>query len=167
MGQEGSQAAVSAKPLESASLDGLYEQDFVVWCEQTARLLRASQFAEIDIENLIEEVEAMAGSQRREVDSRLRVLMLHLLKWDKKPEKRSRSWLSTMDTQRTELEGVLEQSPSLRRTLPEAITKMYPAAVRGVSLETGLPRGAFSSECPYTLEQILDYDFPPHQDVKV
>ena len=90
---------MSAKPLESATLDGLYDQDFTVWCDETARLLRAGRFAGVDIENLIEEVEAMAGSQRREVDSRLRVLLLHLLKWDRQPKKRSTSWISTIDTQ--------------------------------------------------------------------
>jgi len=152
---------MSAKPLESATLDGLYDQDFTVWCDETARLLRAGRFAGVDIENLIEEVEAMAGSQRREVDSRLRVLLLHLLKWDRQPKKRSTSWISTIDTQRDELEGVLEQSPSLRRTLQVAVTKMYPAAVRRASRETGLAKSAFPPECPYSLDQILDHDFPP------
>jgi len=152
---------MSAKPLESATLNGLYDQDFVFWCEETARLLRAGQLGEIDVENLIEEVEAMAGSQRHEVRSRLRVLIGHLLKWDKEPEKRSRSWLSTITTQRTEIEDLFEQSPSLRRSLPESVAKAYPTAVRDVTVETGLAKSDFPSECPYSLDQIMDHDFPP------
>jgi len=155
---------MSAKALKPATLGGLYDQDFALWCDETVRLLRAGQLGEIDVENLIEEVEAMAGSQRREVDSRLRMLLLHLLKWDRQSKKRSTSWVSTIDTQRSDLEGVLKQSPSLRRTVPEAIINMYPAAVRGASIETGLPKSAFPAECPYTPEQILDHDFLPGQD---
>lgn len=154
---------MSAKPLKSATLDGLYDQDFTAWCDETARLLRAGRFTDVDVQNLIEEVEAMAGNQRREVSSRLRVLIVHLLKWDKQPGKRSTSWISTLATQRDDLEDVLEQSPSLRRTLQDAVTKMYPRAVRLASIQTGLPKNVFPPECPYSLDQILDYDFPPRQ----
>ncbi len=154
-------SAVAAKPAKSAVLDGLYDRDFALWCDETARLILTGDLTEIDIEHLAEEIQDMGASQRHEVSSRLRVLLIHLLKWDQQPEMRGPSWLSTIDTQRAELDDVFDRSPSLRRTLAESVAKIYPAAVRGASLQTGLPRNAFPAKCPYTLEQILDPDFPP------
>ena len=152
---------MAAKPAKSAVLDGLYDRDFALWCDKTARLLRDGRLAQLDVPNLIEEVEAMAGRDRREIRSRLRVLLIHLLKWDRQPDKRTPSWLSTLNTQRAEIEDILDQSPSLRGTLGESVAKAFPSAVRGASLQTGLPRNAFPAKCPYTLEQILDPEFPP------
>jgi len=139
----------------------LYDQDFVAWAFQTARLLRAGRLEEIDAESLAEEVEAMAGRDQREVVSRLKTLLLHLLKWRYQAGKRSRSWQKTIDAQRVELEDVFEQSPSLRATLPEALAKAYPRAVRTAGIETGLPAGIFPAKCPFSREQILSSEFLP------
>ena len=138
-----------------------YEEDFVEWAEESARLLRSGRFGEIDVEHLVEEVEAMANRDRREVKSRLRVLLLHLLKWRWQPEKQSRSWRLTILHQRGELEDVLEQSPSLRRTVPEATARAYRSAVERARIQTGLPEDSFPAECPFSAEQILDPDFLP------
>jgi len=155
---------MAAKALKPATLDGLYDQDFTVWCDETARLLRAGRLSDIDMENLIEEMEAMAGNQRREVRSRLTVLILHLLKWDKQSGKRNRSWLSTILTQRRELRILFEQSPSLRRTAAESVGKAYADAMKDAARETGLPASTFASERRYPVDQILDDDFWPGQD---
>jgi len=154
-------SALSAKPLESATLDGLYDRDFVFWCEETARLLRARRLSEIDIENTAEEIESMARGDKRQMRSRLRVLILHLLKWERQPDKRKLGWEKTMATQRREIEDLLEESPSLRPTLGELIAKVYRTAVEQAAEETRLPASAFPPECPYTPEQIMDRSFLP------
>jgi hypothetical protein len=87
---------MSSKPLISPCRN-LYEEDFVAWTEQTARLLRSGRLAELDVDNLTEEVEDMGKSRRQELHSRLTVLIWHLLKWRHQPEKRSVSWDLTID----------------------------------------------------------------------
>jgi len=152
---------MSAKPLESTTLIGLYDEDFLAWCEETGRLLRARRFAQVDVENLIEEVEAMAGSQRRELESRLTVLLLHLLKWERQPGKRKLGWENTIVAQRRELRRLFQQSPSLRPALAKAIIAVYSDAVEDATRESRLPVSAFPPECPYTPEQIMDRNFLP------
>jgi len=138
-----------------------YAEDFLAWSEHTVRLLRARRFEEVDLENLIEEIESMGKSQQRELDSRLRVLLRHLLKWKYQPERRSTSWALTLDNQRFELDRLLRQSPSLRPVLTHSLADVYPAAVRTAALETRLPRDTFPARCPFTARQILDPDFLP------
>ncbi len=139
----------------------LYDQDFVVWASETARLLREGRFEEIDVQNLAEEVEAMANRDRRELVSRLSVLIQHLLKWQRQPGRRSRSWQSTIATQRAELEHLFRQSPSLRRDVPESVREAYAPAVKLASIETGLAARGFPAECPFSAAQILDDEFLP------
>ncbi len=151
---------MGTKALKPA-VSNLYDEDFAVWTEQTASLLRAGRFDQIDVEHLAEEVEDMGKSQRHEVQSRLRVLLVHLLKWKYQPQKRSPSWRSTVVTQREELNDVFADSPSLRRSLPNAVARIYAASVELAGIETGLPQGAFPSECPFSVEQVLDHKFLP------
>lgn len=139
----------------------LYEEDFLAWTQETVRLLRGHRFSELDLENLIEEVESMAGSQWREMHSRLTVMIQHLLKWKFQPAKRSRSWRSTLVTQRIELKRLLRQSPSLKSGLRESVAEVYPDAIRTASAETNLPAQTFPARCPFTAEQILDPDYLP------
>ena len=97
----------------------LYEQDFYLWIETTAKQLKAGKFAEVDLDNLIEEIESMGRSEKRELKSRLIVLLMHLLKWQYQPEKRSESWRSTITEQRISIEALLEDSPSLQPLIAE------------------------------------------------
>ena len=138
-----------------------YEEDFVAWAAQTALLLRERRFDEIDMESLAEEVDAMAGRDRREVLSRLTVLLVHLLKWKHQPDKRSRSWQSTIATQRAELDDLFEDSPSLKRGLAAAVSRAYPRAADLAAIETGLSADTFPPKCPFTLKQILDPAYQP------
>jgi hypothetical protein len=151
---------MSTKPLALPNTQ-LYEQDFAAWATETARLLREGRFREVDIENVAEEIESMAGNQRRELLSRLTVLVHHLLKWTHQPEKRSGSWRSTIATQRAELLRLLKQSPSLRPAVPDAVREVYPDAVEEASAETGLADEAFPQRCPFSASQILDRKFLP------
>jgi len=139
----------------------LYEEDFVEWADETSRLLRSGRFDQIDVEHLVEEVEGLAGRDRRELFSRMSVLILHLLKWKYQPEKRSGGWRSTINTQRREIAGLLRQSPSLRQALPQSGAEAYPDAVEDAASETGLPEDTFPAECPFSEAQILDRAFLP------
>jgi hypothetical protein len=108
--------------------NNLYEQDFYLWTQITAKQLKENKFNEIDIKNLIEEIESIGRSEKRELKSRLIVLLMHLLKWHYQPEKRSESWRSTITEQRICIEGLLEDSPSLKPLLPEVFEDCYQKA---------------------------------------
>jgi len=151
---------MAAEPL-TRPVAKLYHEDFVEWARESARLLRSGRFDAVDVEHVAEEIEEIGISHEREVPSRLRVLIVHLLKWRWRPEKRSRSWELTIVDQRDELDIVLRKSPSLRRTLPELAAEAYPRAVKRASIETKLPAEAFPAECPFSVAQILDENFLP------
>ncbi|MDX2180471.1 MAG: DUF29 domain-containing protein [Bryobacteraceae bacterium] len=146
-----------------AALDNrsLYERDHTAWADETAARVRAVEFEQIDWEALSEEIDELAGRNRRELASRLSQLLMHLLKWQFQPEKRSRSWQLSIAMQRNEIRLVLRQSPSLRREVEPEMREEYPAAARLAAIETGLPEKAFPVEPPFIVEQVLDDDFLP------
>ncbi len=133
----------------------LYDQDFYQWTQEQAELMKAGALSQLDISNLIEEVESMGKSQKRELLSRMTVLLMHLLKWDYQPEQRSGSWKSTIRTQRREIKFLLLDNPSLKRSVQDASISVYPDSKTSASDETGLPESAFPETCPYTVEQIM------------
>jgi hypothetical protein len=139
----------------------LYEQDFFTWTQTTAALIRAGKWHALDQEALAEEVESLGKSAWRELGSRLDVLVMHLLKWRYQPAEHSRSWRSTIRTQRRELRRLLEQNPSLRSLVASVIVDGYPDARLEASEETGVPLAHFPECCPWTPEQVLDTDFWP------
>ncbi len=139
-----------------------YDRDFYAWAIHNAELIRQGRLAELDLEHLAEEVESMGVSQRNELKNRIRVLLLHLLKWQFQPKARSSGWVGTIDEQRARLDLLLEESPSLRRLLDEAIDYAYPWARQSAGRETGLSVDAFPDRCPYTAEQALNTDFWPN-----
>jgi hypothetical protein len=138
-----------------------YDEDFFEWTEEQARLLRAGELSDIDAINLAEEIESAGKSDRREVHSRLTVLLTHLLKWKFQPCARSNSWRSTIREQRARIELVLEDSPSFRPFVAEALARAFKTAREVASEETGLPEAGFPAECPFMPEQILAAKFLP------
>jgi len=138
-----------------------YDEDFYAWTQEQARLLRAGAFSEVDASNLAEEIEDMGKSNRRELGSRLAVLLMHLLKWQFQPNRRSPGWAATIAEQRDEIAEVLSDSPSLRSVVGDKLTTIYARARRKAVSETGLPEKAFPEECPFKPEQILAEDFLP------
>ena len=135
--------------------------DFYELLRNSARLIREGRFNELDAETLADELEAMSGSQRRELRSRLRQLIKHLLKWQYQPGRRSQSWINSIVNQRAEIEGLLKDSPSLKSLLPEILKEAYEGARKDAAIETGLDVTVFPAECPYTIEQVLQGEFPP------
>ncbi|EAA8668559.1 DUF29 domain-containing protein [Salmonella enterica] len=138
-----------------------YETDFYGWTQEQARLLRSGQLSELDTQNLLEEIEAMGRSELRELVNRLKVLLIHLLKWKHQPGFRGRSWLLTIEEQRNQVEDVIRDNPGLKPKLPKALQDAYRNAIVGAERETGLPRGTFPVTCPWTFEQIINPDFYP------
>ena len=133
----------------------LYEQDFYQWTHEQAGLLKAGALSQLDIPNLIEEIESMGRSEKRELRSRLTVLLMHLLKWDYQPDRRSGSWKSTINTQRMDIDFVLKDNPSLKHNLEMVINETYQIARERAADETGLPESVFPLSCPYTVDHIM------------
>jgi hypothetical protein len=140
-----------------------YEADFYQWTQETARHLRCGEFKKIEVSALLEEVEDLGKRERSALQSRLAVLLSHLLKWDHQPAKRSKSWQATIELQRTRIERLLTQSPSLRSFLSESLSESYADAVLVAIKQTGLDRSAFPTACPYSIEEVLkDKDVSVH-----
>jgi predicted DNA-binding ribbon-helix-helix protein len=153
-------------PGSPAMPDDLYDRDFFAWSMRQADLLHRLADGErvnhaLDAANLAEEIESLGRSQKRELSSRLRVLLAHLLKWQRQPERRGESWTATIREQRHEIEAVLEDSPSLRPTVPDAMATAYRRARGDAASETKLPPSAFPESCPWTPERVLDLDYLP------
>ena len=138
-----------------------YEQDFYAWTQEQAKLLRSGKFSEMDIENVAEELESMGRSDKREIDARLEVLLMHLLKWQIQVLHRSPGWSGTIREQRRRITKLLRESPSLRPAVPPLIPDAYTEARDKAAQETGLAEAMFPVECPFTPEQILAEDFLP------
>ncbi len=138
----------------------LYETDFYAWTVEQAKLLQVGDFQHLDIVNLVEEIASLGKQQRQELRNRLGVLLGHLLRWYYQPGKRSKSWRVTIQSQRREIADLLEDNPSLQPYLPEAMSKGYRAGLDLVVQETSLDYGDLPENCPYTLEQVFDPNFP-------
>jgi hypothetical protein len=138
-----------------------YDEDFYAWTVEQARLLREGEFAQIDIENVAEELESMGRGDKREIESRLTVLLVHLLKWQFQPAHRSSGWSGTIREQRRRIEKLLRESPSLRPMPAEALAEAYADAREDAAEETGLGEDAFPAECPFTAEEVLARGFMP------
>ncbi len=133
----------------------LYDTDFYIWTQEMAQRLRERDVAALDWENIAEEIESMGKLDYRGLESRMRVLLIHLLKWRYQDEKRSRSWRSTIQTQRDRIELILRDSPSFRRRIVADMNEAYSLAVVRASIETTIPEKNFPTECPWTFESAL------------
>jgi hypothetical protein len=139
----------------------LYERDLCLWLEQQAALLREGRFDELDLDNLIEEIEAMARRDQKAVKNNLVVLLSHLLKHQFQPEQRSSSWRGSIVEHRQRLQDDFEESPSLRPHAAAIFSRAYTDARERASAETSLPLHTFPGSSPYTLDQTLDPKFLP------
>ena len=138
-----------------------YEEDFYAWTVEQARLLRSGELSSIDVANIAEEIESLGRSDKRAIESRLTVLLMHLLKWQIQSKMRSQSWSGTILEQRRRIEKLLRESPSLRASVSEALAEAYSDAREAASNETGLPETDFPAECPFTAEQVMSRSFLP------
>ncbi len=139
----------------------LYEQDFYLWLQTNINLLKEGNFAEVDLENLLEELESMGKSDKNALKSNLRILLMHLLKYKYQPEKRTNSWQYTIIEHRIRIEDTFKTSPSLYRFFEDIFNESYQYARKLAAGETGLSIQIFPSESPFSKEEVLNPDFLP------
>ena len=137
------------------------DTDFHAWALRQARLLRSGRYGDADMVHVIEELEDLGASIQRELESRLAVLLAHLLKWRYQSERQSHSWRYTIREQRRRIDRLLRRNPSVRSRLPETLTDAYEDAVLAAARDTGLEDTAFPATLPWTAEQVLSDDFWP------
>jgi ribosomal protein L29 len=140
-----------------------YGKDFYAWTVEQARLLRCGNRSAIDAGNIAEEIESLGRSDRRELRSRLTVLLTHLLKWRHQPEVRSASRSGTIREQRRQIEQLLDDSPSLRPFAIACLPQAYRDAREDAAEETGLPETEFPTDCPLSLDELLSRSYFPEQ----
>jgi len=138
-----------------------YDKDFYSWTQEQAELLKHGRFSELDIDNLIEEVETMGRTEKRELESRLTVLLLHLLKWKYQDVRQCRSWELSIIEQRLKFEETLKENPGLKSKLNDMLKKAYRYAVIEASKETKISIKIFPELCPWELDKITDSEFYP------
>ncbi|MGL5804774.1 MAG: DUF29 domain-containing protein [Xenococcaceae cyanobacterium] len=136
-----------------------YTTDFYAWTQEQAKLLRNKERDRLDWQNIAEEIEDMGRSEKRQLESRLEILIMHLLKWQFQPNLRSRSWQLTIKEQRLRLEKLLTENPSLKSSIDDIKEKIYPLAVISAEKETGL--SSFPETCPYDLKDLFSPEFLP------
>lgn len=136
-----------------------YEIDVAAWAKAQAEALRQRDFNALDFDNLAEEIDGVGASQRKEIRSRLRQLCKHLLKWQYQSEKRSRSWRSTIETQRDDLHDVLTTNPSLHHYARSTLARAYAVGRSKAELETGVFK--LPTDCPWTIDDLLNPEFWP------
>lgn len=151
-------------PLLQTDSETLYETDYLKWIETNLQKLRDRDYANVDWENLLEEIEDMGKSERRSIESNLIVVLLHLLKWQFQPERRSGSWESSIIEHRRRIRKALKDSSSLKPYFETTLSECYIEALKQAKAETGLPLETFPVQCPYHLTEVTDDEFLPDRE---
>lgn len=139
----------------------LYESDFCAWTQQQADRIRARAHNEIDWENVAEEIESVGRGEKKELRSRLEVLLRHLFKWELQSERRKSGWYGTIAEQRAQIRYTIEDSPSLRGYPAAHVAEMYRIARMRAASEMGKNVSTIPAICPYDVENILHDEFLP------
>lgn len=136
-----------------------YDRDFYSWSLEQARLVREGRWSTVDRENVAEEIESLGREQFDKLESAIRVLMLHMLKWDHQPRRRSRSWMLSIKAQRIALNQVLDDNPGLKPRIGEAMARAYRRGRVEAARETGLDEERFPTQCPYSWDDVVSRAF--------
>jgi hypothetical protein len=136
-----------------------YQSDIYSWSQEQARLLREGRWALVDRDNVAEEIESLGRTEFNRLESALRVLLLHMLKWEHQPQKRSRSWVLSIKDQRLAIEDVLADNPGLKPRIGEALARAYRRARIEAAKETGLDEAKFPETCGYSFEDATTRKF--------
>jgi Domain of unknown function DUF29 len=139
----------------------LYDTDFALWAEQTAEMLKDGRLSEIDLENLIEEVEDLSRRERDALYSNLKIVLLHLLKWEFQPHIQTNSWSASIVEHRQRIKRQIKKSPSLKSYPEEILSECYTEARELAAIETELPLDTFPPECAYAISDVLAPTFLP------
>jgi uncharacterized protein DUF29 len=139
----------------------LHDSDFYAWSLEQAALLRAGRIGEAEVDTIAEEIESMGKAEKRELVSRLTVLLLHLLKWRHQPSHRGKSWRLTIGNARNEITDHLEDNPSLKAILDSAMEQAYRSARLKAAIETEFDEDEFPTRCPWSFTDAMDEGFWP------
>ncbi|KOR31034.1 hypothetical protein TI04_02980 [Achromatium sp. WMS2] len=139
----------------------LHDTDFYSWTQQQAALLRSCHMMALDVTNLIDEIEDLGSSQRRALESRLLILLVHLLKWQYQPQLQGKNWSLTIKEQRRAINQLLSRNPGLQPNCTLITLDAYELAIFRAARETGLDEAIFPQTCPWTFDQIMDPEFWP------
>ncbi len=142
-----------------------YNQDVIAWANEQAALLRSGRFDLLDVEHIAEEILDVGKSEQREFESRMSLLLSHLIKWQYQPSHRGKSWQRTIRDQRIMLNRRLSRTPSLKPELnnPDFWFESWFDAVRMAENETGI-LDVFPESCPWDFSQIMNPDFWPDNE---
>jgi hypothetical protein len=141
-------------------MNALYEADLALWAKEQADALRRRAYNELDVENLAEEIESVTRSDKREIDSRLEIALIHLIKWRYEPDHQSKSWTASIDEARSRIARIIKDSPSLKNHPGEALADAYRSALRDRDINY-LDSRDVPKECPWTIDQVMDPEFMP------
>ncbi|RXF75639.1 DUF29 domain-containing protein [Hansschlegelia zhihuaiae] len=136
-----------------------HDSDLYSWVQEQVALLKAGRLDEIDADNIAEELRDVGNSEYAQLESALRVLIMHMLKWDQQPEFRTRSWVFTIAEQRDRYAVVLRKNPGLKQHLETMRSDVYRSARRWAANETNLHESEFPRECPYDWDDLLSRPF--------
>ena len=136
-----------------------YEGDFYTWTQEQAAMLRAGRLTELDLEHLAEEIEDLGKEQFKQLTSAYRTILIHMLKWDHQPDRRSRSWAGSIATQRVQARHTLDDNPGLRSRIDVALARAYERAKIEAATQMRLDRRSLPPECPYSLDEIMTREF--------
>ena len=139
----------------------LYETDFNLWLVETANSLRAGKIANLDLENLAEEIEDMGNNRKDALESNLIRVLQHLLKWKYQPQKRTNSWKASITEHSLRLNKAFKKSPSLKPYFETVFTECYQDARLITAQETGLDISVFPDTCPFTPIDVLNPQYLP------
>lgn len=139
----------------------IYETDYDSWLASQIQLLQQGKWDDLDIPHLVEELEGLNKSNKREMYSYLVALLAHLLKWQYQPLKRKGSWDASIANSRNGIERVLKDQPSLKNYWGEILELAYTEAKKWATKETKLDIKLFPDKCPYQVEQLQDKDWLP------
>ena len=153
--------ALACKTVAAPPAADLYESDYYRWLLENADRLRTGRVSEADLDRIAEELEEMGRSERRALGSHISVLVAHLLKWQFQSTHRSSSWRGSIHNARSSIQDLLDDSPSLRNQLAPLVASKYRNARFNAANETNLSESAFPDDCPYPLDDLLNFDFWP------
>lgn len=145
---------VAATAKEGSSIN-LYDKDFFKWASTQSKLLRHGDYFKLDIQHLIEEIEALGRSEKRALESYLEVLLMHMLKEKYLPEAKTKSWELSIRNSRLRVRKLLKENPSLKPKLSAMVSDAYESARLDAALETGLDEKIFPEECPWAAQELF------------
>jgi len=152
---------INIDSLAEKTMASQYESDFYGWTLEQAGLLQTGNLDQLDTRNLLEEIRSMGNSERHELESRLEVLFMHLLKWQYQPAYRGRSWQLTIAEQRRKIVRRLARNPSLKSELADLTADVWGDALLSAARETGAEASDFPQKLPWGWEQLMDNAFFP------